>query len=249
MPTVLIADDEKNILQLARMYLQAEGFTVETAGNGREALEKGPPGQAGPASTRPDDARDRRLGGLPAAAQGERSAHHHAHRARRRRRQDRWPRAWRRRLHDQAVQRPRAGRAGQGGPAALFGRQGARESPPGGRPAHRSRAPRGHHRRTRHRAAAEGVRAADDAGAQSRRRLRPRAPAQARLGLRLLRRLTHGRRARDLAARKTAREHAPASRPSGASATNLSKPNQAKRPPRAAGEHKCGCRSLRCGRT
>ena len=27
MPTVLIADDEKNILQLARMYLQAEGFT------------------------------------------------------------------------------------------------------------------------------------------------------------------------------------------------------------------------------
>src|SRR3981081_2047698 len=41
MTTVLVADDEKNILQLARMYLQAEGFTVETAGNGREALEKG----------------------------------------------------------------------------------------------------------------------------------------------------------------------------------------------------------------
>jgi DNA-binding response OmpR family regulator len=40
MATVLVADDEKNILQLARMYLQAEGFTVETAGNGREALDK-----------------------------------------------------------------------------------------------------------------------------------------------------------------------------------------------------------------
>jgi DNA-binding response OmpR family regulator len=40
MATVLVADDEKNILQLARMYLQAEGFTVETAANGREALEK-----------------------------------------------------------------------------------------------------------------------------------------------------------------------------------------------------------------
>src|ERR671938_450925 len=40
MATVLVADDEKNIVQLARMYLQAEGFTVETAGNGREALEK-----------------------------------------------------------------------------------------------------------------------------------------------------------------------------------------------------------------
>src|SRR5437764_15233438 len=40
MATVLVADDEKNIVQLARMYLQAEGFTVETASNGREALEK-----------------------------------------------------------------------------------------------------------------------------------------------------------------------------------------------------------------
>ena len=40
MATVLVADDEKNILQLARMYLQAEGFTVETAGSGREALDK-----------------------------------------------------------------------------------------------------------------------------------------------------------------------------------------------------------------
>src|SRR5436309_2776863 len=40
MPTVLVADDEKNIVQLARMYLQAEGFTVETAANGRETLEK-----------------------------------------------------------------------------------------------------------------------------------------------------------------------------------------------------------------
>ena len=40
MTTILIADDEKNIVQLARMYLVAEGFTVESAGNGREALEK-----------------------------------------------------------------------------------------------------------------------------------------------------------------------------------------------------------------
>src|SRR5690348_11377700 len=40
MATVLVADDEKNIVQLARMYLQAEGFTVESAANGREALDK-----------------------------------------------------------------------------------------------------------------------------------------------------------------------------------------------------------------
>src|ERR671927_1843888 len=40
MTTILIADDEKNIVQLARMYLLAEGFSVESASNGREALEK-----------------------------------------------------------------------------------------------------------------------------------------------------------------------------------------------------------------
>jgi len=40
MATVLIADDEKNIVQLARMYLVSEGFTVESAANGSEAIEK-----------------------------------------------------------------------------------------------------------------------------------------------------------------------------------------------------------------
>ena len=40
MPTILVADDEKNIVQLARMYLVAEGFTVESASTGREALDK-----------------------------------------------------------------------------------------------------------------------------------------------------------------------------------------------------------------
>jgi two-component system response regulator ResD len=39
MSTILIADDEKNIVHLVRMYLVAEGFSVETASNGREALE------------------------------------------------------------------------------------------------------------------------------------------------------------------------------------------------------------------
>ncbi len=40
MTTVLVADDERNIVQLVRMYLSNEGFTVETASNGRDALEK-----------------------------------------------------------------------------------------------------------------------------------------------------------------------------------------------------------------
>lgn len=35
---ILIVDDEPNILQLARMYLEREGFRIETAGDGRKAL-------------------------------------------------------------------------------------------------------------------------------------------------------------------------------------------------------------------
>jgi DNA-binding response OmpR family regulator len=37
---VLVADDERNIQELARLYLTNDGFQVETAANGREALEK-----------------------------------------------------------------------------------------------------------------------------------------------------------------------------------------------------------------
>ena len=38
--TILVVDDEKNIVQLARLYLTKEGFRVEAAYDGAEALEK-----------------------------------------------------------------------------------------------------------------------------------------------------------------------------------------------------------------
>jgi two-component system alkaline phosphatase synthesis response regulator PhoP/two-component system response regulator ResD len=38
--TILVADDEKNIVQLARLYLGNEGFRVEEANDGKQALEK-----------------------------------------------------------------------------------------------------------------------------------------------------------------------------------------------------------------
>lgn len=38
--TILVVDDEPNIVELARLYLRNEGFAVEEASNGREALEK-----------------------------------------------------------------------------------------------------------------------------------------------------------------------------------------------------------------
>jgi two-component system alkaline phosphatase synthesis response regulator PhoP/two-component system response regulator ResD len=38
--TILVVDDEKNIVQLARLYLSNEGFRVEEAHNGKQAVEK-----------------------------------------------------------------------------------------------------------------------------------------------------------------------------------------------------------------
>src|SRR3990172_3167345 len=38
--TILVVDDEKNIVQLARLYLNNEGFRVEAAYDGAQALEK-----------------------------------------------------------------------------------------------------------------------------------------------------------------------------------------------------------------
>ncbi len=38
--TILVVDDEKNIVQLARLYLDKEGFQVEAAFDGEQALEK-----------------------------------------------------------------------------------------------------------------------------------------------------------------------------------------------------------------
>jgi len=38
--TILVVDDEKNIVQLARLYLDKEGFQVESAFDGEQALEK-----------------------------------------------------------------------------------------------------------------------------------------------------------------------------------------------------------------
>ncbi len=38
--TILVVDDEKHIVQLVKLYLTNEGYQVETAGDGQEALDK-----------------------------------------------------------------------------------------------------------------------------------------------------------------------------------------------------------------
>ncbi len=40
MPKILIVDDEPHILELARMYLEREGFQVEGVSTGRDALAR-----------------------------------------------------------------------------------------------------------------------------------------------------------------------------------------------------------------
>lgn len=40
MVTILVVDDEPNIVELAKLYLEQEGYRVETAGSGSDALAK-----------------------------------------------------------------------------------------------------------------------------------------------------------------------------------------------------------------
>jgi DNA-binding response OmpR family regulator len=40
MPTLLLVDDEKNIIELERLYLEKEGYRIETAYDGKTALDK-----------------------------------------------------------------------------------------------------------------------------------------------------------------------------------------------------------------
>ena len=40
MSTILVVDDEQSILDLARLYLEKEGYRVVTATDGKQALQK-----------------------------------------------------------------------------------------------------------------------------------------------------------------------------------------------------------------
>src|SRR4030042_1270424 len=40
MTTILVVDDEPNILELTKLYLEQEGYRVEGVGNGNDALQK-----------------------------------------------------------------------------------------------------------------------------------------------------------------------------------------------------------------
>ena len=40
MPTILVVDDEPSIIELAKLYLEQEGYCVEAAASGQEALTR-----------------------------------------------------------------------------------------------------------------------------------------------------------------------------------------------------------------
>ena len=187
---VLIVEDEPNIASFARMYLEAAGFDVSLAARGDDGLRMA---EAEPPDLIILDLMLPGIDGLEVRSASARAADadHHAHGARRRGRQGRRPGARRRRLHHQAVQPARAGRARPGRAAPR------REPAGGGRPA-----PADHHRggprcasrsggrevfvggRGR-RAHAQGVRPPGDAHREPRARAHARAAPRAGLGLHL----------------------------------------------------------------
>ena len=129
-PFVLAVDDEEHITELVAMALGYNGFEVERAATGREALaavEQAPPR---PDRARRDAARPRRLRGGPPTAPGRGRGHPGAddlpHRPRHHPGQGRGAAPRQRRLRHQAVQHRGADRAGEGGAAAVVGRRAGR---------------------------------------------------------------------------------------------------------------------------
>ena len=121
---MLVVEDEQDLADAIAAGLRREGYAVDLAHAGDEALAEGAGLPLRPDLPRPEPAGDRRAGGLPRdprrAARRRRAAaaDPDADRARRRRRPDRRARRRGRRLPRQAVRAGRARRAGARAAAA-----------------------------------------------------------------------------------------------------------------------------------
>ncbi len=111
-PLILVVDDEQSYRDALRVALEREGFRVETAADGAEAVEKFDAYK--PALVLLDVMLPRISGRrrVPRAAHPLAGADHHGDRAHRRDRRGGGPRGRRRRLRDQAVPAARAGGPG-----------------------------------------------------------------------------------------------------------------------------------------
>ena len=114
---ILIVDDDPDILQVVKINLELEGYDVDTADDGEEAVDKA---MVDPPQLILLDIMMPRMDGLTALRRLRSQAppatpRHPAHRPRPPRRPGAGPRARRRRLHHQAVRHQRTGGPGQGG--------------------------------------------------------------------------------------------------------------------------------------
>ncbi len=201
-PTILLVEDERSIAEPFASALEREGFEAVVAPTARAALELFR--RRDPSLVLLDIALPgrRRPRGLPRAAARVGRADHHAHRARDGDRPRRRPRAGRRRLRGQAVQRGRGDRAHPRRPAPQRPRH-DRGAPAGDRDRRPAARPRRAQRGARRRAArplAQGVRPARAADARRGPRRHARGPDVRRLGRELVRLDQDARRARRLPA-------------------------------------------------
>ena len=131
MTTVLVVDDEPIVRDVVVRYLAPRRLHDARGRRRRRRAAADRDGRAGARRSRRDAARHRRARALPLDPQPLRPAGDHAYRARRGGRPDRRPRAWRRRLRDEAVlaARARDARAHRASPLAA-----ARPRRPSGSP-------------------------------------------------------------------------------------------------------------------
>ena len=115
---VLVVEDEESFSDALSYMLRKEGFEVAVCPTGPDAHRDIRPDRRRPGAARPHAARPARQRGLPEPARAVQRPGHHADRQGQRDRQGRRPGARRRRLRDQAVLLPRAGRQDPGRAAA-----------------------------------------------------------------------------------------------------------------------------------
>ena len=127
--TVLVVEDEESFVEALQVGLRREGFRVEVARDGAQALDMLRHRSARPRAARRDAAEAVGHRCVPAVAQDESGADHHGDGQGRRDRHGRRPRGRRRRLRDEAVPDARARRPHARRAAADAGGPGDRSCP------------------------------------------------------------------------------------------------------------------------
>ena len=79
MGKILVADDDQNIAELLRLYLEKEGYTVVLAADGEQAIERFNAGKSRHRAAGHHDAKAGRLAGVQGHPQKIQLPDHHGH--------------------------------------------------------------------------------------------------------------------------------------------------------------------------